>query len=172
MLLACRAGDAAFASLPTLGTCTADGFLQLLCRAGLTPSVKSFGAWGRIAYSRAALAERHYTSFRTYLPRVAVGELTRARGEGSSAQEEAVPAPEMEAFARELGGMGSLGEAVDRGGARMGGLFEALAAHIIDDFAGEAAFSWPAVVFAVVEGWALPLAPHYALNDTALWHTP
>ena len=165
LLLSCRPGDSAFASRPTLGTCTADGFLQLLCRAGLTPAVASYGAWGRIAYTRAALVEGHYTTFRTYLPRVAENVLVLG------AAGEAAPAPAMAAFAAQLKGAASLGAVVDAGGASTEGLLEALAEHIVADFAGEAAFSWPAVVYALVEGWSLPLVPHYALNDTA-WHKP
>jgi hypothetical protein len=174
MLLACRSGDGAFASQPTLGTCTADGFLQLLCRAGLTPFVTSYGAWGRIAYTRAALVEHHYTSFRTYLPRVAEGKLKMARregGEGEGEGEEEASESTMATFSALVAGSASLGSVVDSGGAQAEGLIKALAEHIVFDFAGEAAFSWPAVVYALVEGWSLPLVPHYALNDT-VWHTP
>jgi hypothetical protein len=167
LLLSCRPGDGAFASRPTLGTCTADGFLQLLCRAGLTPAVKNYGAWGRIAYTRAALAEGHYISFRTYLPRVAEGVVRFVEAEGR----EEVPAGMAEGFARELQTTESLEGMVSRGGSDMAKALEALAAHVMDDVAGEAAFSWAAVVFAIVEGWTLPLTPHYALNDTALWHS-
>ena len=77
----------------------------------------------------------------------------------------------MAAFAAQLQGAASLGAVVDTGGPSTESLLEALAEHIVADFAGEAAFSWPAVVYALVEGWSLPLVPHYALNVTA-WHKP
>lgn len=166
ILLSCRPGDAAFASRPTLGTCTADGFLQLLCRAGLTPSVQNYGAWGRIAYSRAALAEGHFISFRSYLPRVAEGRVHgEAEGEGAAAAAS-------ESFARELQATPSLEALLSKGGKGiMAQSLDALAAHVLNDVAGEAAFSWPAVTFAIVEGWSLPLVPHYALSNDTLWHT-
>ncbi len=150
LLLSCRTADGAFASRDTLGTCTSDGFLQLLCRAGLIPHTHTFGGWGRIRYTRHALTAGRHVSFRTYLPVVAHEGLASG------------PDKEVDALGGDLaGGVGSLGDIVDRRGRSAEKAIEDLAADIIEDAAGEAAFRWSAVVYAVVEGWTLPLVPHY-----------
>ena len=152
VLLSCRPGDAAFASRPTLGTCTADGFFQLLCRAGLTDHVVNYGAWGRAAYTHNALANGRYMTFRTY---------------ASVQPMEEAPFPQ--AFVDSLGQAEALEGLVGEGGSEYELELERLALHIVEDAYLEAAMSWSAVVWAVVEGWDT-LTPAWA-NSANAWHS-
>jgi hypothetical protein len=146
VLLACRSADVTHAARPTLGTCTDFGFQQLLVRAGLEQRVDSYGLWGCVDYTRAALVAGETMSLRGFvgLPRAGAG----------------VPRDAIEAIAaaKDLGHV-----ACPRGGACRAinasteGADAALTREhiraILDNLlraGAEAYYSWPAIAYALV----------------------
>lgn len=69
VFLACRASDVLNVSRPSLGTCTVDGLLQLVVRAGFPGPVEEWrlGRWGTVAYAHSALARGMHQSPRDLL---------------------------------------------------------------------------------------------------------
>lgn len=69
VFISCRTADVLNVSRPSLGTCTVDGLLQLVTRAGCIGPVEDWrlGRWGTAAYAHAAIARGEYLSPRSLM---------------------------------------------------------------------------------------------------------
>jgi len=120
LLVACRPADVVAVGRPTLGVCTELGFTQLLFRAGLLAGARaaggfstlatSYGAWGRAAYTQAAVVRGVHTTLADAAAAQLAGrpaqQLLRALGAGAPVQagaDEALLLEVLESVAKSTG---------------------------------------------------------------------